>query len=118
MLPTSLCECGHTLVAHQQMLTPGFTACEYALAFNGHGCGCAEYDPAEPLTFVQTVLMAKNQLEMARIYAELVTPLKGLGLASASTHPVMEEVKPLNRAIIERWSLSGLARIKRVAWSL
>jgi hypothetical protein len=103
-----LCECGHTYAAHESLVAGRQSVCEYALAHDGHGCGCAEYDPAEPSTPVEMVGEVRNRLEMARVYAELL-----------GTKPLLSvDWATLNRAILARWSLRGLAWIKRQAWFL
>jgi hypothetical protein len=85
---------------------------------SGHGCGCAEYDPAEPVPFVEAVCRVRNRLEMARVYADLVRPMKGESVSGYSIGLAMKEAPALNAAILARWSAFGLAYIKRLAWRM
>lgn len=55
---------------------------------------------------IDRVTQGETQAVVAIAYAEAII-FQGI-----------DDWKPVNRAIIDRWSLSGLARIKRDAWKL
>lgn len=113
-----LCECGHTYAAHESLLGDRQSICEYALAHDGHGCGCAEYDPAERSTPVEMVAEVRNRLEMARVYAEFMQPLFEPPVSGYALDQAMPLARDLNAAIVARWSEAGLRYIKTLAWRL
>ena len=52
---------------------------------------------------------ANKQADIARLYRDVFIPVDD---------NITADVGLINRAIIARWSLAGLKRIKRMAWKL